>query len=229
MWSERNPRTLAAVCGIIFGGLGDAAAQLIADSPNHPSDQPISHQRLHDPPSMPVPHTPPTAAARSEEPSTPTTPPVQRSRVDSTRLAAVALYYSVSGVVFYHPLYAWMDRMFGMAGIRAALLKVSIDCGVALPFVELPCFYVCTLSPRQGVEGALLKLREDYWRSLVAGWATWVPCSICVFSLAPPHYRLPIFMFTDGLWACIVSYFANSRSPPAIAGMPCDTAKQHED
>lgn len=110
-----------------------------------------------------------------------------------------------------------MDGFFGEKGTRSVSLKVAMDIFVAIPLVDIPAFYICTVGPRVGLRVAIQRLKDDYYSAVVHGTILWLPVNFFVLAICPRHLRVPVFYAVDTLWAFCLSYRSNatddSRKP----------------
>jgi protein Mpv17 len=132
---------------------------------------------------------------------------------DVTRTLIVGSYCATMAIIFWHPLFLWMDQSFGEAGMKSVLCKVLVDNLLALPLVDVPGFYVFTIAPRLGLVNALERLREDYRNIVVAGWMLWIPASMFVFAFCPSHLRVPFIFLVDTFLAADLSFRSNNKEP----------------
>lgn len=139
----------------------------------------------------------------------------RRKPHDYFRSFLVGGYYSCTSALFWHPFYGWMDRTF-----KTVAAKVFVDNFIALPFIDIPAFYFCTISPRLGLNESFKRLENDYQTSLISGWLLWVPITTVVFAYSPAHLRLPIFFAVDSVWAGALSFISNQsdHQPESHAG-----------
>ena len=98
-----------------------------------------------------------------------------------------------------------MERAFGSSGMRAVVAKTVATNALALPFAEIPAFHICTQGPRVGLREAVLQLRANFREAVLLAWAVWVPTSVAIFWVLPPHLRLPACYVVDTCWACLLS------------------------
>ena len=133
---------------------------------------------------------------------------------DVPRTLLVGSYCATMAILFWHPFFNWMDRSFGEAGLGSVLCKVVCDNLLALPLVDVPAFYICTIAPRTGLFNAIERLREDYRNIILAGWMLWIPASMFVFAFCPSHLRVPFIFLVDTIWACDLSLKSNTKDAP---------------
>jgi hypothetical protein len=233
-WGQVHSGLFAACAGVLFGGAGDVLAQ----HSERPSGEaggaapaleedavPLLEAGGEDTATL---RSCSAAAASVQEadsealrpPSPPLTAkqrPVGRAlRLDRVRAAAVAAYTGASALVFWDPLVSWLDAHFSGTSFKAVAAKTLLDVCVAVPLVDIPCFYLSTVGPRLGCAAAVSQLREGYVASVVAGLALWLPTMAFTFALCPRHLILPFMYWVNMLWYFQLSRRAQPKSSVAL-------------
>ena len=131
-----------------MGGIGDLAAQRLEDDPPEhcseartaPADDAAAAAAAPAPASAPAP-APAPAFAPAPAASAPLVKEFWVGGFDGARTMVVSTYCGVCAGAIWHPLYEWMDRRFGMRGVRAVGTKVLIDNFIGLP-LDSKCTYL---------------------------------------------------------------------------------------
>jgi hypothetical protein len=130
---------------------------------------------------------------------------------DSSRTFLVSTYCGVAAFYFWQPFVVWLDDHFGETGFNALMLKVLVDNGIALPFIDIPAFYLFTVVPRIGITEAFAKFKMDWRDSVFQGWILWIPANTLIFGLLPQHLRVPVIYVVDTVWAFDLSHKSNNN------------------
>lgn len=183
-----QPGVLAVLAAAVAGPLGDAFVQQL--------ELRVLLQRDH-------PAMYPNAAAAASGGS---------ARLDLARLALTWAYCTCAAHFVWYPACVWMDVNLGR-GARPIVVfqKTCVVAGFLVPFVDLPAFYLATLSPRIGWRAAVHRLRADYLTVLGPGVALWSVLSFCAFKLAPERTRTLVLLGCSAFWVALLSYVSNSR------------------
>jgi hypothetical protein len=188
---QRRPGMLAVLAAAVAGPLGDAFVQQLELRWLLPSVR--GHQATY-------PNN--NAAAANGSART----------LDLARLALTWAYCTCAAHWVWYPACVWMDLHVGR-GARPVVVfqKTCVVAGLLVPFVDLPAFYLATLSPRIGWRAAVARLRADYLTVVGPGVALWGLLSFCAFKLAPEHVRTLVLLGCSGFWVALLSYVSNSR------------------
>jgi hypothetical protein len=125
------------------------------------------------------------------------------------------VYSGLSALLFRDPFVSWLDAHIG-DGPRGIALKTFLDVCVAVPLVDIPCFYLATVGPRLGCGTAWRQLREEWGPSVVSGLALWLPVMAFSFALCPRHLIVPFMYLVNMLWY----YHLSRRSQPKGTAAP---------
>ncbi|GJD11587.1 Peroxisomal membrane protein 2 [Galdieria sulphuraria] len=89
-----------------------------------------------------------------------------------------------------HYWYRLLDHWFPKATTRSLISKVLVDQTLFTPVAIVSVFsYVSLLEGHPFV--AVQKVKQDFWTTLKANWALWLPAQTINFRFTPPDYRLP--------------------------------------
>jgi hypothetical protein len=148
--------------------------------------------------------------------------------VDQARLAAVTTY-GAAAVLFYHPWYLTLVRLFPEGGRYVVLKKVCrsaqlitqatrlrtppslaqmvLELGFAIPCFEIPGFTCWTgiFGRGQTAQQAVAQCLDDYGSTLRAGWLVWGPASALTFRFVAPQWQLTALYGAGALWTCVIS------------------------
>ena len=191
---EKHPRkTNAIMTGTIFG-VGDILAQLLFSRDD--SDTPIQPQ--------------------SSDPFSTTTTTLDTT--DESASLGYNMARTLRAVVYGSLIFApigdkWMK--FLESKIRFVnskpqssnnLLRVAVDQLCFAP-LSLPFYFGCmTLLELQPPEVAGLKIREQWWSTLLTNWSVWPAIQMVNFSFVPVQHRLLVINVAAMFWNAFLSH-----------------------
>ncbi|KAL1524099.1 hypothetical protein AB1Y20_019009 [Prymnesium parvum] len=121
-----------------------------------------------------------------------------------------------------HHLFQWLERALPQShGLRSLLPKMCCTQLVINPFVYLPLFYLWT--------GAVLgrslaqtreKAEKEYWRTLKATWALFVPFNLVNFGVVPARHQAAALALFSFMYNTAISLIANAESTRGVSWRP---------
>ncbi|GJQ13026.1 hypothetical protein GpartN1_g4817.t1 [Galdieria partita] len=107
-----------------------------------------------------------------------------------------------------HYWYQLLDRLFPKATTRSLISKVLADQTLFTPLAIVGVFsYVSLLEGRPFVS----KVKQDFWTTLKANWALWLPAQTINFRFTPPEYRV---LFVNSVALIWNVYLASASASP---------------
>ena len=121
------------------------------------------------------------------------------------------------GTVWNGPINHWhfgnLERWFpGKLGFRSILCKAATNQFFMNPFIYLPIFYTWTgLTYGRTFDQVCEKARREYWPSLKATWAIYIPFNIINFWVTPVRHQVPTNIAVSFLYNVLLSLLSAPR------------------
>jgi len=130
------------------------------------------------------------------------------SRIDMGR----TLRFTSFGFLIFGPSahywYRFLDKLFPKPTTQSLLSKVLADQTLFTPVAIVSVFsYISLLEGHSSFE----KVRQDFWPTLKANWALWLPAQTINFRFTPPDYRV---LFVNSVALIWNVYLASASASP---------------
>lgn len=109
-----------------------------------------------------------------------------------------------------HYWYQFLEHLFSKATTKSLICKVVADQTLFTPMAIVSVFsYVSLLEGHPSF--AIEKVRQDFWNTLKANWALWLPAQTINFRFTPAEYRV---LFVNSVALIWNVYLASASASP---------------
>jgi len=139
---------------------------------------------------------------------------------DLLRTAKIAFW----AFLFFTPIVStWFDFLEAQlpgTSFDVALQRMICDQFMMAPFVLSLFFCVTALMDGKGINGAIMKVKENIWNTLKVNWMIWPLVQVINFSFIPPHERVLFVNIINMPWTAYLAYQAAQRGSSKASSTP---------
>ncbi|KAK3265540.1 hypothetical protein CYMTET_25784 [Cymbomonas tetramitiformis] len=134
-------------------------------------------------------------------------------------LSAFGAFYQGWAMFHVYNTYSNLPKLLLTTPVRKGLTMSLVDNFAHVPLLYTPAFFFSVgLMSGKTMDQTIHTFQEEYFPTLKACWALWIPFQAANFGLVPKHLQVPFVNGVCLIWNTVLSYISHrneDKEPPA--------------